>query len=196
MANVRHISAEASVLLQQYGPKAGELIEHLDQTRIRADRVLYLTDVSMTNVSGILVNNRANIERTVANLRDITDSGRMTIEKIRANPLLISPLYKPGRDAELALANFDTANVVLKAASEFNDAVKQLQAVRSQVSSPDQQRAVDAMLQRAAAINAQIDPLMRELARGVQAQPEPNRAACSPPASDHPSWFRDFQEEG
>jgi hypothetical protein len=163
-------------MLQQYGPKLGELAENLDQTRMRADRVLYQADISLGNISGILVNNRANIERTIGNVRDITDSGRMTVEKIRANPLLISPLYKPGRDAEIALANFDTANVVLKAASEFNDAVKHLQALRTQMQTPQQQQAVDQMLQRASAINAQLEPMMRGLAQGIQAQPQPDRS--------------------
>ncbi|RUL86757.1 MlaD family protein [Tautonia sociabilis] len=175
IASLRQVSARTDTLLQQYGPKAGELVEQLDQTRMRADRVLYQADLSLGNISGILVNNRANVERTIANVRDLTDAGRMTIEKIRANPLLLSPLYKPGRDAELALANFDTANVVLKAAAEYNDAVKQLQAMRGQMQSPQQQAAVDAMLQRASAINAQIEPLMRGLVQGIQAQPERSR---------------------
>ncbi|WP_169972943.1 MlaD family protein [Tautonia rosea] len=173
--NVRHLSSKSNVMLQQYGPKLGELAENLDETRMRADRVLYQADISLGNISGILVNNRANIERTIGNVRDITDSGRMTVEKIRANPLLISPLYKPGRDAEIALANFDTANVVLKAASEFNDAVKHLQALRTQMQTPQQQQAVDQMLQRASAINAQLEPMMRGLAQGIQAQPQPDR---------------------
>ncbi|QDV35454.1 MlaD family protein [Tautonia plasticadhaerens] len=175
IASARQLSARTDTLLQQYGPKAGELVEGLGQTRMRADRVLYQADVSLTNLSGILVNNRASIDRSIANVRDATDSARMMIEKLRANPLLISPLYKPGRDAELALANFDTANVVLKAASEFNDAVKHLEALRGQMQSPQQQQAVDAMLQRASAINAQIEPMMRGLAQGIQAQPPPDR---------------------
>jgi phospholipid/cholesterol/gamma-HCH transport system substrate-binding protein len=173
--NLRHLSARSDSMLQQYGPKVGELVGGLDESRKRLDRVLYQADVSMSNISGILVNNRTNIERSIANVRDITDSGRMTIEKIRANPLLISPLYKPGRDAELALANFDTANVVLKAASEFNDAVKHLQALKSKMDDPKQQQQVDAMLQRASQINAQIEPMMRGLAQGIQAQPQPDR---------------------
>lgn len=175
IASARQLSARTDTLLQQYGPKAGELVEGLGQTRMRADRVLYQADVSLTNISGILVNNRASVDRSIANVRDATDSARMMIEKLRANPLLISPLYKPGRDAEIALANFDTANVVLKAASEFNDAVKHLEALRGQMQSPQQQQAVDAMLQRASAINAQIEPMMRGLAQGIQAQPQPDR---------------------
>jgi phospholipid/cholesterol/gamma-HCH transport system substrate-binding protein len=175
IASVRQLSARSDTLLQQYGPKAGELVENLGQTRMRADRVLYQADVSLSNISGILVNNRANVERSIANVRDMTDAGRMTVEKIRANPLVLSPLYKPGRDAEVALANYDTANVVLKAASEFNDAVKQLHALRGQMQNPQQQQAVDSMLQRASAISSQLDPMFRGLAQGIQAQPQPDR---------------------
>lgn len=173
--SVRQLTATSNVMLQQYGPKVGELITNFDETRARLDRVLYHGEITLANFAGIMTNNRVNIERTIGNVRDISDSARVTVDKIRANPLLMSPLYKPGRDAELALVNYDTANVVLKAASEYNDAVKHLQALGTQMKSPQQQQQVDAMLQRATQINAQIEPMMRGLAQGIQAQPQPGR---------------------
>ena len=173
IADLRHATAQARVLLQQNGPKVGELIGNLDQTRARVDRVLYQADVSLTNLSEIIAGHRADIERSFANVRDISDFVLMTVQRIHSNPLILSPLYKPSREAEAALAKYDTAGVVMKAAGEFKDAVSDLQALRGQTADPRQQQKIDAMLQRSASImNEQLNPLLQNLARGVQAIPD------------------------
>ena len=43
----------------------------------------------------MLTRNRADIERTIANVRDATDWADKLVQKIFANPFVLSPFYKP-----------------------------------------------------------------------------------------------------
>ena len=150
---------------------------------MRADRVLYQADVALTSAAGIVTTNRPEIERTIANVRDISDFGRMTVQKIYSNPLTISPLYKPGREAEAAMAQYDTAQVLLKAASEYNDAVKRIEALRGQMTNPGRDQQIDAELKRACADQCADRPA--DAADGRR-RPGPARPGPAGPAAGEP----------
>ena len=63
--------------------------------RARSERVLYQADLIAGQVAGILVRGRTEIERTVTNVRDATDWADKLVQKIYANPFVLSPFYKP-----------------------------------------------------------------------------------------------------
>ena len=70
----------------------------------------------------ILARNRAEIERSVTNVRDATDWGNKLVQKIYTNPFVLSPFYKPTTEDLRVQAVYDTAQVFTKGAQELNDA--------------------------------------------------------------------------
>ena len=75
--------------------KVEQLLDGLDMTRARADRVLYQADQIAGQGVQILARSRAEIERSVTNVRDATDWGNKLVQKIYTNPFVLSPFYKP-----------------------------------------------------------------------------------------------------
>jgi phospholipid/cholesterol/gamma-HCH transport system substrate-binding protein len=172
IADVRELSAAAKATVTQAGPKVGPLLDGLEETRKRASLLMYHADQVAANASSLLVRNQPDLDRTIANVRDATDYARMTAQKVYANPLMLSPLYRPSREDAAAQADFDTAQEFLQAAREFSDALKRLEAIRSDPLTANQQQMVDHMLQRAGAINQNLEPIARRLAAGVQGEPQ------------------------
>ena len=66
--------------------------------RARSERVLYQADQIAGQVAGILVRGRTEIERSVTNVRDATDWANKLVQKIYANPFVLSPFYKPNHE--------------------------------------------------------------------------------------------------
>ena len=79
----------------------------------------------------MLTRNRADIERTVANVRDATDWGDKLVQKIYANPFVLSPFYKPTPEDIRVQTVYDTAQVFTKGAQELHDLVKTLDAMQA-----------------------------------------------------------------
>ncbi len=79
-------------------PKVERMLDGLDGTRARADRVLYQADQIASQVSLMLARNQAEIERSVTNIRDATDWANKLVQKIFTNPFVLSPFYKPSHE--------------------------------------------------------------------------------------------------
>ena len=69
-------------------PKIEKLLDGLEGSRARADRVLYQADQIAGQVSSMLARNRAEIERSVTNVRDATDWANKLVQKIFTNPFV------------------------------------------------------------------------------------------------------------
>ncbi len=90
----------------------------------------------------MLTSNRADIERTVSNVRDATDWGDKLVQKIYANPFVLSPFYKPTPEDVRVQTVYDTAQVFTKGAQELNDLVKTLDAMQARPQTPQQQQEI------------------------------------------------------
>ncbi len=168
LVNVRDLAGKSDELIGSAGPEIEKLIKGLDDTRKRADLVLYRADQIATQTDSILTQNKSDLVRTVANVRDATDYARMLVQKIYANPFLISPLYKPSERDMQAQANFDTAQLFLKGAEEFKDSLTKLETMRQAPINPQEQQALGALFQQAQQTYLQLDQASRRLAEGVQ----------------------------
>ena len=82
------------------------MLDGLEVTRARADRVLYQADQIAGQVSNVLISSRAEIERSVTNVRDATDWANRTVQKIYANPIVVTPFYKPSHEDQRVQAAF------------------------------------------------------------------------------------------
>ncbi|CAN5866111.1 hypothetical protein BH23PLA1_BH23PLA1_26140 [soil metagenome] len=168
LTNVRDLSGRGNDLLDTTGPELEKLLKGLDDTRKRADLVLYRADQIATQTDSILTQNKSDLVRTVSNVRDATDYARLLVQKIYANPFLISPLYKPSERDMQAQANFDTAQLFLKGAEEFKDSLSKLETMRQAPINPQEQQALSALFQQAQQTYIQLDQASRRLAEGVQ----------------------------
>ena len=88
----------------------------------------------------MLARNRAEIERSVINIRDATDWANRTVQKIYANPIVVTPFYKPSREEQRVQAVFDTALQFTKGAQELHDAIKTLEILSARPQSQQQQQ--------------------------------------------------------
>ncbi len=118
MSSVRDLTASLNDVVMQGSRQGRELLDGLDVMRARSERVLYQADQIAGQVAGILVRGRTEIERSVTNVRDATDCGNRLVQKIYANPFVLSPFYKPNHEDLRVQGAYDTALVFAHGAQE------------------------------------------------------------------------------
>jgi len=168
LGSIRDLTASVNDLVAKNRVKVEKMVEGVDMTRARADRVLYQADLIAAQVVQILARNRAEIDRSVTNVRDATDWGNKLVQKIYTNPFVLSPFYKPSNDDLRVQAVYDTAQVFTKGAQELNDAIKTLESVQAQVKSPEQQQEVLQLQQKALALTERLGQTSALLAEGLK----------------------------
>ncbi len=134
----------------------------------KLDAVLANAEVLTDQGAGILTHNRADIDRTIANVRDTTAFGLKLVQKLYGNPFYLSPFYKPKPEDILAQEMYDSANTFLLGAKEFSDALKTLQALRDRATTKREQDAYNMLYQRAWQMVGQLEEAQRRLANGLQ----------------------------
>jgi phospholipid/cholesterol/gamma-HCH transport system substrate-binding protein len=136
VASIRDLSSSLKQIVARDQEKVSSLLEHANGTMTRADLALYnvkqITEVGQS----MLIKNKIDIERTVANVKDATDWGSKLVQKIYANPFVLSPLYKPRPEDIRIESAYDSAQVFASAAMKFDDAVKTLELLSSRPNSP------------------------------------------------------------
>ena len=88
----------------------------------------------------MLARSRAEIERSVTNVRDATDWANRLVQKIFTNPFVSSPFYKPNHEDLRVQAVYDTALVFTKGAQELHDAIKTMEVMSARPATPQQQQ--------------------------------------------------------
>ena len=117
------------------------MLDGLDATRARADRVLYQADQIAGQVASILARSRAEIERSVTNVRDATDWANKTSPEDLRQPVRAEPLLQADRTKTCGPRRvYDTALVFTKGAQELRDAVKTIETMLAQPVDPQQQQ--------------------------------------------------------
>jgi phospholipid/cholesterol/gamma-HCH transport system substrate-binding protein len=168
LASARDLSALLNDVVAKDRVKVERLLDGMDMLRARGDRVLYQADLIAGQGVQILARSRAEIERSVTNVRDATDWGNKLVQKIYTNPFVLSPFYKPSNDDLRVQAVYDTAQVFSKGAQELNDAIKTLESVQAQVKSPEQQQEVLQLQQKALALTERLGQTSALLAEGLK----------------------------
>jgi phospholipid/cholesterol/gamma-HCH transport system substrate-binding protein len=149
LGSVRDLTGSLNDVVARDRVKVEKLLDGLDMTRARADRVLYQADAIAGQGVAILSRSRAEIERSVTNVRDATDWGNKLVQKIYTNPFVLSPFYKPSKEDLRVEAAFDMAQVFAKGAQELNDTVKTIETMQSQVKTAEQQQQIQQLQQKA-----------------------------------------------
>ena len=140
IASLKDLSGTLKTLAERDGQKVGVLLDHLDGTRNRADVALYnIKQITDTTIS-LMTRNKVDIERTIANVKDMTDWGSKLVQKIYANPFVLSPLYKPTQEDVRVQSVYDSAQVFASAAQKLDDAAKTLATMQSKPNTPETAR--------------------------------------------------------
>jgi phospholipid/cholesterol/gamma-HCH transport system substrate-binding protein len=172
LTNVRDLTADARAIAATTAPQVQQLVVGLDGTRQKVDLVLGHAETLTRQSSEVLTHNRANLERTMANVREATDHGVALVQKLRGNPFYLSPFYKPTKEDVQAQEVYDAASSFLLAARELNDTFTKIQAIRGSKPLPqmtkEEQLYYNQLFQRAWTLQSQLDQTNRRLAEGIR----------------------------
>jgi phospholipid/cholesterol/gamma-HCH transport system substrate-binding protein len=174
VASGRDLLASTNDIIAKDRPKIEKLVDGVAETRLRADRVLYQADQIAGQVSTIMVRSRADVERSVSNVRDATDWAKQLIQKIYSNPFVLSPFYKPSHEDLRVQGIYDAALVFTKGAQEIRDSLETVQALQAKPMTPDQQKDFVQLQQSIQMIAQQLNETSSRLAESLK-QPDKGR---------------------
>ncbi len=98
MASGRDLLASFNDIVVKDRGKVERVLDGLEVSRTRADRVLYQADQIAGQLLNVLARSRSEVERSVTNVRDATDWANKLVQKIYTNPFVLSPFYKPNHE--------------------------------------------------------------------------------------------------
>ena len=177
ITSVRELTATANDIALKDRVKVERLLDCVDGTRARTDRLLYQADVIAGQGVQIVTKNKADIERTLTNVRDATGWADKLVQKIFANPFVLSPLYKPTPEDVRVQGVYDSAQEFTQAAQELHDLVKTLDAMSARAQTPEQQQQVVQLRQAVNTVIQRLGQTSTALAEGLkQQQPGVRRA--------------------
>ena len=168
MASLRDLSATAQDMAANDRKKVEDLLDGLNGTRARADRMLYQGDQLLGQGSALLAKNRSDLERTITNVRDATDAGHKLVQKLYGNPFYLSPFYKPTPEDLRTQGVHDMAQSFMIGAKELSDAVKTLNAMQGRAMTDVERQSYNQLLTRAAAVTQKLDQTSQLLADGLR----------------------------
>ena len=173
LASVRDLTTTAQDIAAKDRKKIDDLLDGLNGSRQRLDRVLYQGDQFLGQGNSILAKERADIERTVTNVKDATDSGHKLVQKLYGNPFYLSPFYKPTPEDLRAQGAHDLAQSFMIGAKELSDAVKTLNGMQGREMTAVERQAYQQLMARASTVTQKLDETSQMLAEGLR--PEAKR---------------------
>jgi phospholipid/cholesterol/gamma-HCH transport system substrate-binding protein len=176
LARVRDLTTSLNDVVSKDRIKVERLLDGLDVSRARADRVLYQLDQISGQSANMLARSRADIERSVANVRDATDWVNKLAQKIFTNPYMLSPFFKPSHEDLRVQGVYDTALVFTKGAQELHDTIKTLEILLARPTSPELQREIAEILQTVRIQKEQLGETSARLADGLKRPTNGGRA--------------------
>jgi phospholipid/cholesterol/gamma-HCH transport system substrate-binding protein len=168
VTSLRDLTASINDVVVKDRGKVERLLDGLEVSRARADRVLYQTDQIAGQVGTILARSGAEVERSVSNVRDATDWANKLVQKIYTNPFVLSPFYKPSHEDLRVQSVYDTALVFTKGASELRDAVKTLEAMAARPATQQQQQEMLQLQQSVRMLTDQLNETSSRLAEAMK----------------------------
>lgn len=179
IVGVNDLTADVRTLLADEKPRVDALLHNFDGTRARLDAVLDQSRIITTHGAEVMTQNRANLERTLANVKDATDYGVRLVQKLYGNPFYLSPFYKPTREDVAAQEMYDQANTILLATKELSDTVNRMEAMRSgkTINEMTQQElaSYNALYKHAAVLMQNVEQMNSRLATSIGTATPPTR---------------------
>ena len=175
LGSIHDLTATLSDAATKNRPRIEQMLVNLDATRARADHLIYSADTMANQGAQMMTRNKADMERTISNVRDATDWADKLVQKIYANPFVLSPFYKPTPEDARVSTVYDTAQVFTRGAQELNDLVKTLDTMQSRATTPAQLQEVSQLRQSIFALTQKLDQTSQLLAEGLKRPAAPPR---------------------
>jgi phospholipid/cholesterol/gamma-HCH transport system substrate-binding protein len=148
MVSTRDLLASVNDIVVKDRSKVERVLDGIEVSRARADRVLYQADQIAGQLLNTLARSRAEVERSVTNVRDATDWANKLVQKLFTNPFVLSPFYKPNHEDLRVQGVYDTALAFTKGAQDLRDAVKTIEAMAARPATQQQQQELFQLQQR------------------------------------------------
>jgi phospholipid/cholesterol/gamma-HCH transport system substrate-binding protein len=168
LISVRNLTTNLNDLVVTDRVKVEKLLDGVELSRARADRVLYQTDQIAGQVGTLLAHSGAEVERAVTNVRDATDWANKLVQKIYTNPFVLSPFYKPSHEDLRVQSVYDTALAFTKGAQELRDAVRTLETMAARPATREQQQEMLQLQQSVRMLTEQLNETSTRLAEGLK----------------------------
>jgi phospholipid/cholesterol/gamma-HCH transport system substrate-binding protein len=168
MASIRDLTASLTDIVGKDRLKVERLLDGLDAMRARSERVLYQADQIAGQIAGILVRGRTEIERAITNVRDATGWANKLVQKIYANPFVLSPLYKPNHEDLRVESAYAAALSFTQGAEELRDATKTLEALATRATNPQQQQEIQQLQQQVLKLTNQLGETSHRIAEAIR----------------------------
>jgi phospholipid/cholesterol/gamma-HCH transport system substrate-binding protein len=168
LTSVRNLTTNLNDVVVTDRAKVEKLLDGVELSRARADRLLYQTDQIAGQVGTLLTRSGAEIERSVTNVRDATDWANKLVQKIYTNPFVLSPFYKPSHEDLRVQSVYDTALAFTKGAQELRDSVKTLEAMAARPATHEQQQEMLQLQQSVRMLTEQLSETSTRLAEGLK----------------------------
>jgi phospholipid/cholesterol/gamma-HCH transport system substrate-binding protein len=168
LSSVRDLTASLHDVVLKDRVKVERLLDGMDTMRARSERVLYQADQISSQIGNILARSRAEIERSVSNVRDATDWADKLVQKIYTNPFVLSPFYKPSHEDLRVQAVYDAALVFTHGAQELRDAIKTLETLSARQTTAQQQQDVQQLQQSIRVLANQLNESSQRLADSLK----------------------------
>ncbi len=170
MSKVHDLTTTINDIVVKDRPMVEKMLVNLDKTRERVDRVLYQGDQIAEQALALIIRNKADLQRTIANVRDATDWADKLVQKIFANPFVLSPFYKPTPEDVRVQNAYDSAQVFVKGAKELSDAVATLEALQSRPMTAENRAEIVALQRQIAALTDRLGLVSQGISEALKPQ--------------------------
>ncbi len=183
VASIRELTGTLRAAVARDQDKIPGLLDQAKTVASRADVALYniakISDGALT----MLTRNKVDIERSVANIKDATEWGSKLVQKIYANPFVISPLYKPKPEDVRVQGIFDAMQVFSVGCEKLDDAAKTLEALQARPASPQQGEEIALIRRQVAEVTARLGDMSTQLTDAMR-NPAATRGRRGVPAAN------------
>ncbi len=170
MSKIHDLTTTINDIVVKDRPMVEKLIVNFDATRFRVDRVLLQVDQIAEQALTLIVRNKADLQRTIANVRDATGWADKLVQKIFANPFVLSPFYKPTPEDVRVQAAYDSAQVFVNGAKELSDAVTTLEGLQSRPMTPENRAEIVQLQQKVTLLTDRLGQVSQGISEALKPQ--------------------------
>ncbi len=182
VASIRDLAATVRMVVARDQEKIPGLLEQAKTVAGRADVAIYNAAKISEGVLTMLTRNKVDIERSAANVKDATEWGSKLVQKIYANPFVISPLYKPKPEDVRVQGIFDAMQVFSVGCEKLDDAAKTLEGLQGRPGTPQAAEEMAQIRRQVAEVTGKLGEMSTHLNDAMRA-PAPVRARRGAPAA-------------
>ncbi len=129
LVQLKDITGTLAAIVRDQRPRIDRLVQHSEYIAARVGKTAYNAELLTARGNRMLGDQEAIIYRALANIRDASGHLDQFIQKVKQNPWVLNPLYKPGREEVQAQLAYDNAALFMESAKELTDGLVRLESL-------------------------------------------------------------------